>query len=160
MTQTLEHKKWALQVIFDVFWFKMRYDWFIWFIIMLHDMVQLKGFSIFEHSFWLIMSGRIYIYIVLIFVRSVFPLIDFLKCFEVVDLNIIINIHHHPWEVAMLFLKHLTKDLHEFLMNLDHRPFLFLGYRIKVTKGEPNLSYHWGPNKICDEYGLTSYFQK
>ena len=43
MTQTLEHKKWALQVIFDDFCL-MRYDWFIWFMIMLHDMVQLKGF--------------------------------------------------------------------------------------------------------------------
>lgn len=61
--------------------------------------------------------------------------------------------------VAMLFVKDFTKDLHEFLMNLDHRPFLFLGYEKKVTRGEPNLSYQWGPNKICDECGLTSYFK-
>lgn len=67
------------------------------------------------------------LYIVLIFIRSVFPLMDVLNCFEVIDLNII-KISSLSWGVAMLFVKHFTKDLHEFLMNLDHRPFLFLGY--------------------------------
>ena len=73
---------------------------------------------------------------------------DVLNCFGIVDLNIIINIHHYPWEVAMLFVKHFAKDLHEFLMNLDHRPFLFLG----CLKGWQKV------NRTCPITGVPTRF--